>query len=68
MQKNAKNPKNDPKIMFSRLVFSCFELMACSLKYVEAVSLVVNTRVMVHPTVACEGHSRMFYLVHIYSE
>ena len=26
------------------------------------VSLVVNTRVMVHPAVACEGHSRMFSL------
>ena len=38
-----------------------YSMLARRLKYVQAVSLGVNTRVMVHPAVTCERHSRMFY-------
>ena len=38
-----------------------YSRLARRLRYVKAVSLVVNTRVMVHPAVTCERHSRMFY-------
>jgi len=38
-----------------------YSKLARRLRYLQAVSLVVNTRVMVHPAVTCERHSRMFY-------
>ena len=62
--KTAKNRKN--RSFFTAwsdflLVFCRFWVLARRLEYVKAVSLVVNTRVMVHPAVTCERHGRMFY-------